>query len=220
MARDNGYATFVRCHKGFEHLIEISNIFSSAIEYMKNSKEYFALLFFIQARSRFWAALRLATATQIPEAYALLRVTLENALYGWYTYKNKHLAETWLRRHESEAHMQEVKNKFVIREMLDLLIREDDKLGGIVKKLYDRCIDFGAHPNELALSSSLKITETEADIRFDVSHLTDDGTAIVLCLKTSAQVGAACLNILKLIIPERFEITQLDTKLNTALRGL
>jgi len=219
-AEENSYATFVHERVYFKRLVDINDIFCSAVDYMENSKEWFALLFFLKAHSAFLASLRLAVAPQLPETFILLRGALENSLYGWYIFKNKKLAKIWLERHESDAHKKNVKNKFKIVTVLDSLDKDDSRLGRATKELYERCIDYGAHPNEKSLSAHLRQTKTVDAIQFDLHYLSNNLTVIKFGLKSSAQAGVLCLKILELIIPERFKITGLDVKLENASKGL
>ena len=126
-ATKNSYATFIKLPDYFKRLIDIEELFYTARECVQNSEKWFAVLFFLKAHSAFLASIRLSAATQIPEAYMVLRGALENMIYGWYISKNENLIEVWLRRHDSDAHKQQVKNKFKISNMLDLLKKEDVK---------------------------------------------------------------------------------------------
>lgn len=220
MAQHNNYATFHNIKKGFEHLIEINDIFASTIDYSKNSEEYRSLLFLLKAHSAFIAAVRLATSYQVAEAYMVLRGALENALYGWHIHKDKDLFKLWLKRHESETCEEQVKEKFRLRAILDLLKKDNAKIGRITDELYKRCIDYGAHPNERSLSQILSLIEDEKTIEFKLEYFAEGKEVKALCLKTCAQVGTLCLKIFELIIPERFKLTQLDKKLGLTLIGL
>jgi len=60
----------------------------------------------------------------------------------------------------------------------------------------------------------LKNKKEKDSITFSVNYLTAEPTMILLCIKRSAQIGFLCLNILALMLPERFEISGLDKKLN------
>jgi hypothetical protein len=212
--RENSFATFVQSKELLARLININEIFCSAIEYMNYTKNWFALFFFLKAHSSFLAAIGLAIGTQIPEAYMVLRGVVENSLYGLYIHKKPELAEIWLSRHESDADKKAVKEKFKIGDMLTLLENIDSKLGKIARSLYERTIDHGAHPNERSLSSMLKQNKKENDIGFKLNYLTNERIVIELCLKSSAQIGVLCLKILELILPERFRITGLSKKLD------
>ena len=220
IAKENSYATYVHEHAFFKRLVEIEDIFHEAIECMENSSEWFALLFFIKANSAFLAATRLALATQVPETYMVLRGVLENAVYGWYICKNKELGTVWLERNNTEKYKEEVQKKFVIRRILNSLEKDNTEIGGIVKKLYERCIDYGAHPNEGSLSQNLKMTNTDKMVKFDIQYLTDNAPVIKMSLKTCAQIGVASLEILQFIIPERIKIMGLDKKIQQLSNGL
>lgn len=220
-ARENCYATFHNDSSYFKRLIEINKIFLSAIDYMENSKSWFALFFFLKAHSAFLGATYLTSSTQIPEAFMVLRSVLENSLYGLFIDKNPKLAKIWLERHKDEMSKKAVRNKFKILFMLKLLRNCDSKLAKATEILYERCIDYGAHPNERSLSSFLKKeTKDEGVIQFNLQYMTDNRTSIKFCLKSAAQVGICSLKILELVIPERFKITGLSEKLNIVSGGL
>ncbi len=221
VARENCYATFHNDSSYFKRIIEINKIFLSAIDYMENSKSWFALFFFLKAHSAFLGAVYLASATEIPEAFMVLRGVLENSLYGLYIDKNPKLARIWLERHKDEASKKEVKNKFKMIFMFNLLANCDSKLEKATKTLYERCIDYGAHPNERSLSLFLKKEDKEnGAIKFNLQYMTDNPTAIRFCLKSAAQVGVCSLKILELIIPQRFQITGLSDKIKIISKGL
>ncbi|MDP8229865.1 MAG: hypothetical protein P9L93_02050 [Candidatus Gorgyraea atricola] len=212
-ARENSFATFVKDKPFFKCLVDIENLFRSAIDSMGNSEHWFPLFFFLKAHSAFLAALRLVFATQIPEAFMVLRGVIENSLYGFYIYKNPKLAPVWLSRHRDKKSMKAVKEKFKAGFMLQTLKTTDPALEKAARELYDRTIDYGAHPNERSLSLALKRTDVKNGFRFDLRYLTDDALAIEFCLKCTAQIGVLSLKILQLITPERFKIAELDTRL-------
>lgn len=218
-ARGNTFATFVKDKPFFKCLVDIENLFHSAIDCMENSEHWFPLFFFLKAHAAFLAAIRLGLATQIPETFMVLRGMLENSLYGFYIYKNPTLAPVWLSRHEDKESMEEVKDKFKAGFMLQALEITDPALEKIARELYDRTIDYGAHPNERSLSLALKRTDVKNGIRFDLRYLTDSALAIEFCLKCTAQIGVLSLKILQLIIPERFKIAELDVKLERISKG-
>lgn len=217
--RGNSFATFVKDKPFFKCLVDIENLFHSAIDCMENSEHWFPLLFFLKAHSAFLAAIRLGIATQTPEAFMVLRGVVENSLYGLYIYKNPKLAPIWLSRHKDKKSMEEVKEKFKIGFMLQALEITDPALEKAARELYDRTIDYGAHPNERSLSLALKRTNLKDGFKLDLRYLTDDALAIEFCLKSTAQIGVLSLKILQLIISERFKIAELDIKLESISKG-
>lgn len=218
MAEENGYATFQNAKPYYEKLSKIHDIFKKAIDAMYNSSSWFELLLFIKAHSAFLAASRLGIATQVVEASPLIRVIIENSLYGFFLHKHPEYSKTWLKRHESAETKKEVKKIFIVKTMLDTLKSADQTLGQIAEKLYDQSIDYGAHPNEKGLTMTLKYTESDSHVQYDVMHLTDNPVAIAFCLKFIAQSAVLCLKILELILPERFRITGLDIEINNIFK--
>ena len=223
MARENSFATFKHMPKDFKRLIEINKLFISALEYLEHSKHPLEVLFFQKAYSSFLGAIRLAVASQVPEAFAVLRVALESSLYGLFIFNDSHypdLAMTWLNRHNSPQALQQVRRKFQIGNMWPELARHDSQLHGQVQAMYESTIDYGAHPNEQFLVSALRQEADPENIRMDSRLLTDDVKFIGLGLKSSAHVGVLCLRMFKLIFPVRFEMAGVLEKLAAVSKEL
>ena len=60
---------------------------------------------------------------------------------------------------------------FKIGLMFNTLTSLNNATAERAKLLYERTIDFGAHPNELALSQSLQMSENKDNIEFNVIYL-------------------------------------------------
>lgn len=219
MTKENSYATFFKYPKQFSQLVQIDGFFREAIECAQNSKHWFPYLFILKAHSAFLAALELIMGTQAQEAYMVMRGALENALYGYYIFQNPDLAEVYLKRDENEQTKTEMKNKFRNRAIIELLKKDDTKLGSAVEALYERTIDFGAHPNEKSLSASFKKIDLEKAVRFEVSYLTGNPLVIELGMKTAIQIGIACVKLGELILPKRFKIVGLSDKVDELSKG-
>src|SRR5262245_14980589 len=215
-ARLNSFATYSNLRPEYGKVSEIDIVFRKLVGYLLNTKDWFAAFFLLRAHSAFLAGAHLAMSGQTAETYASLRLCLENGLYGLYLSRNPGSRETWLRRHDSEQARQRVRGEFTIRNLFDTLRATDNKEAAVAEQLYERCIDYGAHPNERALTVSLK-QETGTDtVEFRVVYLTDDSVIFRGCLKTAAQVGASVLGIFRLVIKERFGLTGLTNELNRA----
>jgi len=220
-ARRNTFATFVQARQVWALLGRIDAALRRAIEGMHNARAWFEGFFLLRAHAAYLGAARLSTSGQLPEAYMILRGCLENALYGLFTHENPGLGEVWLRRHDDAASRQRVRDEFKIGRMMDLLEARDPGTGRAARDLYERTIDFGAHPNELALTSVLRLTWGEGAVRFDLNYLSDNSTpALALCLKTNAQVGVCALGTFRLVVPERFDLLGLSDELTRLNAGL
>ena len=114
VAQRNAFGSFVQLRAPFAKLIAIDAFYRRLIDNLNHTREWFAAFFVLGAHSSFLAASRLAVSGHLPEAYMVLRGTLENALYGFYIAVRPELRETWLRRRDDAASMRAVKQEFQI----------------------------------------------------------------------------------------------------------
>lgn len=219
-ARLNSFVTYANLRPEYAKLAEVDGVFRKLIANLINTKDWFAAFFLLRAHSAFLAGSHLAMSGQTAEVYASLRLCLENGLYGLYLSRNPASRETWLRRHDSEQAKRRVRDEFTIRNLFETLRGCDGSEARVAEELYEYCIDYGAHPNERALTQSLK-TETGPDVvNFQIVYLSGDSLVLRVCLKAAAQVGASVLGIFRIVFRERFDLTGLSDQLNRARRGL
>jgi len=219
-ARQNCFATYANLRQEYAKIAEVDAIFRKVPDNLINTPDWFAALFLLRAHSAFLAGAHVAMSAQATETYALLRVCLENGLYGLYLARNPNSRETWLRRHDNEQATRRVKEEFKISNLFATLRGIDNTHAEIVRKLYERCIDYGAHPNERAFIQSLQTEEGPDKTKLQIVYLNNDPSIRRACLKTVAQVGLSVLNIFQLVFRERFLLTGLSDKLNHARQGL
>ena len=220
LAASNTYATFHNLKADYSKLSGIDATFYKLIHNLYNTKDWFASFFLMRAHSSFLSAVRLTLSGQIPEAYAGLRLTLENALYGFYLAKNPASRHTWLRRHDSEQAKQKVRNEFRIRTLLKTFQAEDAAEGSAVENLYERTIDYGAHPNERALSQSLGMGRGGGKVRFQIIYLNGERSALREALRDAARIGACALAMFRAVYKERFDLLGLTATLHQLRQGL
>ena len=220
IARVNEYATFANFKGEVNRLVDIDLSYRKVIDGLNHAKDWFAGFFVLRAHSNFFAGCRLCWSGQIPECYAILRSSLENALYGLYLARNPNSRETWLRRHDSDADKRKVKDEFKIRTMLDLAKSIDRAEGKVAELLYERTIDYGAHPNERALMQMLQINEKAENVEFKIVYLEGNSDQLKLALKTTAQVGVCALSLFRSVYRERFDILGVTGALDHIKKGL
>jgi hypothetical protein len=220
VARSNSYATFHNLRSEYQKLVDIDIAFRKAVDSLINTKDWFAAFFLLRAHSSFLGAVRLSISGQVSEGYACLRLTIENALYGLYISQNPGSRETWLRRHDSDAAKKRVREEFKIRSLFDALRSIDTYEAKVVETLYERTIDYGAHPNERALMQSMEINEGADRVDLKVIYLTGDTLSLRLALRTCAQVGVCCLGVFRLIYRQRFDLVGLSDTLTAIKKGL
>jgi hypothetical protein len=209
----NTLATFVRRKTEFELLRRIDKCFVSIIDCISNPSDFLGAVLLIRSHSAFRGAVRMAISGQVPDAFPLLRTCLEYALYALHINRNPGLGETWLRRHEDEASLKAVRNKFANGAVIRTLEKVDANLGATVRALYERTIDFGAHPNEQGVAGSMTLAETPDRKTFGGVQLHGDDLAMVHGLKTTAQIGVGALSIFERIFETRFRLLALDSEL-------
>ena len=219
-ARHNVYATFDNLKEEYAKLSAVDAALRKLMENLTNTKDWFAAFFVVRAHSAFLAGVHLAMAGQIPEAYACLRLTIEHMLYGFYLAKTPASRETWLRRHDDDDAKKKVRDEFKYRTLVDTLKAADATGGAVAELLYDRTIDYGAHPNERALMQTLKMEKGEDKDEFQIVYLSGDSLALRLVLKTAAQVGACTLGAFRLIYKERFDLLGLTDALHQLRQAL
>jgi len=219
-ARLNCFATYANLRQEYAKLAEVDAVFRKLVENLINTRDWFAAFFLLRAHSAFLAAAHLAMAGQAAETYASLRLCLENGLYGLYLARNPDSRETWLRRHDSEQAKRRVRDEFTIRNLFDTLRGVDKREAEVTGELYERCIDYGAHPNERALTQSLQTEKGPDKVDLRIIYLSNDPLIFRVCLKTAAQVGASVLGIFRLVFRERFDLTGISEQLNRARQGL
>lgn len=219
-ARNNSFATFVNCSAEYDILKSIDDIYRYAIDSLANSPDWFAVFFLLKSHSSYLGSAMLSVSGQCAECYMTLRGCIEAALYGLYLSRHRASCKTWLQRHNDENSLKLVKNEFKIRNLFNDLKIVDSVTHKAVKTLYDRTINYGAHPNEAALTSLLNKTQENNIIQFNLSYLSGNTPAFYLALKTTAQVGVCSLLIFKNVFSERFAILGIDKKIDIIKEGL
>lgn len=211
--RQNQYATFA--NKGsLKPLKQIDKCFRRALDKPINPRPWFPLQFLHRSHSAFLAATGMAMAGQTVEVYALLRLSLESAAYGFYINRNVARAERWLRRHDSNAEKRSVQQEFQHRKIKEHIYGSAKVLAEIYERLYERTIDFGAHPNEKGFSSHTKILKDQEQTEFLQIYLQEDGPQLDQAIKTAGQVGFWALSIFQLVYPEKWELLGIKFELN------
>lgn len=204
----------------FDKLVSVDEVLNKAAINLDNTIDWFVGFFLIRSHAAWRGAVRLATSGELPESYVVFRACLENALYGFYLYKNPTSSKTWLSRHDSDEAKKKTRNEFTYANVLNELKNYDDKLSGITSELYERTIDYGGHPNPNALLTNSKQEVGDDKVVFDIMYMNANPDAMKLALKTSAQVGVAVLKIFQKVFPHRFDILNITTLIKQVEQGL
>ena len=213
-ARGNQFATFANKRSEVIDLIAIDGMFRKLLDGALNPRPFVPMTFLLRAHSAYLSAVGAVMAGQAYEAQALLRVCLEQGAYAHYIGDDKTRYELWMNRHDSPAAMKAVRDEFTHGKVSRQITDADAKLGGIYKTLYDRTIDYGAHPNEMGTSLSSKTVDMEdGGKQFLTIYLHGEGLLLDYGLKSAAQVGLWVLRIAQAIYPARVQAVGIQYQL-------
>ena len=173
-----------------------------------------------RAHSAYRAAASCAFSGQSAELHPLLRLMLEQGGYAILINRKSELAEVWLNRHETDTDRATVPKEFTVGNIKSVLASSDPRLKDVFGELYERTIDFGAHPNEMSVTSSLRIMKKEDHKDYNTTYLHSDRFAIDYSLRTLAQVGVCVLHIFQEIFRARFELLGVSSELSQLQEGL
>ena len=216
----NMLATFVRKSPQFNVLVELDRYYFNIASNLVNPTDILAPLFLMRSHSAYRAGCQLACGGQIVESFCVLRSCLEFALYGLHIYINESLGEVWLQRHDDADSLRTVKKEFTHVKVINTLRNEDRQLFESVELLYKRTIDFGGHPNERAITGSMLMESSDAQILLQQIYLHADDLSLDHGMKTAAQVGLRSLYILRRIFRERFDILDITSGLDRLSKQL
>ncbi len=216
----NSLATFVQKNPGFELLSRIDRSFLRIGENLVNPPDILGAVLLLRSHSAYRAACRLTVSGQVTDTFPQLRACLEYALYALRINQNGALAEAWLRRHDDDASHRTVRREFQHVTVMQTLEAVDPDLHRIIAALYERTIDFGAHPNERAVTGSMVMEREPGRVEIQQIYLHGDSLALDHAIKTTAQVGLGSLCVLQHIFRQRFEILGLRDVIDELRRVL
>ncbi len=204
----------------FDLLRNLNQLFldvQSALEHDNRDVLLIPRFLVVRVYASILGAWRLAMSGQLPEAHAVLRLAIEQAWYALHMAKDPNPSERaviWLNRNDDETAKGKCKSEFTITNVR-ATHRSVDRLNEPkLHLLYERVIDFGAHPNQQGLLSSAIQKEDEKEIVTTVGVLHPETTGVVVTLKTSCEVAIGTLKVIELMFPERFRIAQIDKRID------
>ena len=220
LASDNVLGTFAQLRDEYDRLRRIDDAFVDFTDNLLNPQDPIAPLLMLQAHASYRAAAELAMTCQSAPAFMAMRGCVESSLYGFYFHRNPNTFEMWVRRHDDDAARQAVRAEFTIRRLKDCLTAVDPATANSVADLYDKTIDFGAHPNVAALAAAFRAENNDQRRQFKVIYLTADPAMIRGTMKSVAQTGVASLLIFRNVFTERFALLGITERLTQLRRGL
>jgi len=211
--RQNQFATFVH-HPLAETLIEIDSIQLRALQGWVNPRPFFAPQFFVRAHSSYRGAAASAFAGRVAEVFPLCRVALEYAAYGFHIGKSKDRYEVWLRRSDSEECKKEMKSAFRIPRLRESLKARDQGLDSVFWDLYERTIEYGAHPNLQGVVINIQQDKTDDGASQRIIYAHEAGPQLDISMSTVALVGLFSLRAFRLLHSTRCELLGVSDRIS------
>lgn len=200
---------------------EIDSIFHAfTTQVMDNLKDpsevVLGLLMMINAHNHFRATARLTLSGQCLSAYATARACLETSMYGWYLLNDTSRVEIWRTKPNVSDRDASKKwsNTFAFSTIAKAIGRHEEPLEGIVKRLHQTAIDFGAHPNKDALYSNLTLAPHPKGHTVTITHLHVEGMLFEHTFSHLIDTGLVALILVKLGCPDIAIKIDLISKLN------
>lgn len=208
-AYKNNIATFTNFKGSLicEAIYEIDTLFRLATNINYRQDERLLPNFIGRCHSAYLGGIKLSTSGQVVEAYMVIRGCLENALYAQYINddptRDEELPErsvAWLNRGKDEDSTKKCRKMFTYSAVKNNLLEQDKALGQEASLLYDRTIDYGAHPNFYGHITTSDVKTSGVTVQF----LMPGTDAFKLCIQTAVEVTICSLRIFNHIFPDRF----------------
>jgi hypothetical protein len=218
--RANQLATFANMRDAFDRLAEIDRAFTAILQESRNPGSELVTMLFLRCHFAFRAASGLALAGQAVESYAVNRAALEFAGYALHMFRNPARQKVWLDRGQSPSKNEDAKTAFSHRKVLASVVAADRHAGERFEALYQRTIDFGAHPNELSVTGHMDIVEVNGVRQWRSIYLHDGDVPQAAALKTTATCGVISLELMQCVYSARFELLGINAAFPQLKRGL
>ena len=216
----NRYATFANKKEWFERLSALDACFVRIADGWINPQNPLTPMLFMRCHSAYRAACEHAMAGQVPEAFPQIRACLEYAAYALHIHKNPDVGLTWLERNGDKPSKSAARNEFTPARIRATIEKANQHAANVFNELYERSIDFGAHPNVAGVLVSLEMTKFEGRKEYKSSYLQGDGDALDHTLKTTVQAGICALEVLIEAFSERFELLGVNARLLELRKGV
>lgn len=178
------------------------------------------LMMFFRSHSAFRSAAALGFGGALVEGMAVLRLSLEFAGYAALIADDPGLAKPWFDRDTDPTAKKRVRDEFHGGRIKAALAKFDPQVSAAYRELYERLIQFGAHPNEKSVTSNLTIEKGESETKLSQVYLQGDGTALDHWLRTASQLGICTLKIFELIHHARFVDLKVSPRIAELAQGL
>jgi hypothetical protein len=204
----------------FTKLSTIDAMMVKIADNMINPPNATAIHLFYRAHSAYRAASGTAMAGQVAETFVLVRSSLEYAAYGLHIHDIPANGDAWWDRNKGDAEKKASIRAFALGSLRETIQKRDAKLALAFNDLYERSIDFGAHPNQYGVVTGMALKEEEDRTAILQKYLHADGMEMDFTLKTTAQAGIFVLRVFQFMMPEKYMLSGVKEGILQAQIGL
>lgn len=179
-----------------------------------------AINLFYRAHSAYRAASATAMAGQVVETFVLVRSSLEYGAYGLHIHDTPANGDAWWHRNKGDVQKKASIKLFALGSLRETIQKHDAKLALVFNELYERSIDFGAHPNQYGVVTGMALKEQEDRTAILQKYLHADGMEMDFALKTTAQAGIFVLRAFQFMMPEKYMLLGIQEGILQAEIGL
>jgi hypothetical protein len=216
--------TFTEHREKIEPLLKIDAAFAEGLPGFlgkPDERTLFGIMLFGRMFIVSRSAAQLIFSGQQLEANAIMRATLECAVYGWAVATNSEMRQAWMLRLTDPSARRSAKKVLGWSRMMGLLSDADPHLAERVKQLYEMFIDFGGHPNAQAVVTGIEtLAHPEggklvgmAQIYVTPESLHENVMALALVLHSG-------FSLLRLALPHRANQTNFEETLERVFDDL
>jgi hypothetical protein len=186
----------------------VDDWFARSGNHLDNAKPMFTGPMFMRSHYAYKAAAGMTLAGQFSESFVMMRSCLEYAGYVLLIFTNPDLEEVFLKRHVDIASKKAQRGKFEVSNVIRKIAGFDQKLSEVFKEMYDRSIDFGAHPNPHGIFGATNISkdENEQMTAMSTAALVKNPRVTEFAMHRVAQVGLTSLCVFQHVFTEKFEM--------------
>lgn len=204
--RSNQRANRVAYPQSYAIIERIDDYFARAGSNLVNPTPMMTGALFLRCHYAFKTAAGMAFAGQAAEVFSVLRSVLEYAGYCLVIWETPTLEGVFVLRHAGDLEMREQKKAFQGKGVTEAIARQDANLANCYSDMYQRTIDFGAHPNPHATFSTMSMEQSGGQTTTNVLALTSEPRIIAHALKSTAQIGLTALHVLECVFRPKFEL--------------
>lgn len=221
----NQLANRLRFPDQYQIVQQIDNCFVTAGRHLSYLKPVLVGPLFLRSQYAFKTAAGMTLAGQVAESFVMTRSCLEYAGYALAIFADQPLdgaptrEEVFINRNVDEESLKAQKAEFQVGRIRPIMASYDQTLAEKFKLLYDRCIEYGGHPNPYGVLTAIKMETQDGQLTsITTLALTDDPTITMFAMQNVAQVGLTSLCIFQILCREKFELLGIRAEMDALKR--